>query len=131
MPVFAGDDSINAHIAHTLYMIFKVPDQSCLANINEYQQHSFVYNGIRITAFKSKTSNWAGFFKQLSAQNLPVDALSEIKSRFKGCVIENVAMYFNKDADISYFAKIALNNTYTILKIQPSGKMQVMNCIDF
>jgi hypothetical protein len=125
---FAGDDSINAHIARTLYMMFKMPNMNCFVNANEYKQKTFVYNGMQVTAFKSKTSNWAGFFKKLSAQDLPENALSAIKSKYKSGTIENVMMYFDVNADVSYFTEISMNNKYIILKIQPSGEIEIFNC---
>ena len=70
---FAADDSINAHIAHTLYLIFKITDSNCLVNANDYHQTNLVYNGMAVTAFKSK-SGWVGFFKKLNAGDLPVNA---------------------------------------------------------
>jgi hypothetical protein len=127
---FADDDSINAHLAHTLSLIFKITDSNYSVNANDYQQSNFTYNGMPVTAFKSKTSNWVGFFKKLSASDLPENALSVIKSKYKECIIENVTMYFNSETDISYFAEIVANNKCIVLKIQPSGHIKIFNCAE-
>jgi hypothetical protein len=127
---FAADDNINAHLAHTLSLIFKITDSNYLVSANDYQQSNFMYNGMPVTAFKSKTSNWVGFFKKLSASDLPENALSLIKSKYKECIVENVTMYFNSETDISYFAEIVANNKCIVLKIQPSGRMKIFNCAE-
>lgn len=127
---FAADDNINAHLAHTLSLIFKITDSNYTVNANDYQQNNFIYNGMPVTAFKSKTSNWVGFFKKLSANDLPEKALSLIKSKYKECIIENVTMYFNSEIGISYFAELIANNKCIVLKIQSSGHIKVFNCAE-
>ena len=127
--VFAGDDSVGAHIARTLYIMFKLPYTNCAANENEYQQKTIVYNGMHLTGFKSKSSGWAGFFKSLSQDDLPDDVLKHIKISYAGCTIEHVVMYFDSNAEISYFAEIKTNSKCIFLKIQPSGQTKIFSCM--
>ena len=124
---FAGDDSITSHIHNTLNLLFKITDSGNLINANDYQQITFVYNGMPVTAFKNKTSGWLGFFKKLAVDDLPGNAVSSITTKYKNCKIKNVIMYFNSQADLYYFAEIILNNKCIVLKIQPSGHVQVFN----
>jgi hypothetical protein len=124
---FAGDDSIKAHLAHTLSMIFKLTDANYSVNANGYQRYNFMYNGMQVTGFKSKTSNWSGFFKKLSADDLPENALLYIRKHYKDCIVENVIMYFNSEADINYFAELVGDNKCIVLKIQPSGHIKLFN----
>lgn len=125
---FAGDDSVDAHIERSLYIYFHMPYTKCLANTTDYQQNNFVYSGIQITAFKSKTTTWAGFFKKLSAEDLPGNTLTNIKRKYDSCTIEKVTMYFNREGDISYFAVINTNQKNIVLQIKPSGETKVFGC---
>jgi len=125
---FAGDDSIDAHIESSLYLYFHIPYTKCLANTNDYQQSSFVYSGIQITAFKSKTTNWAGFYKKLSADDLPGNAITYIKEKYNNSTIEKVTMYFNREGDVSYFAVINTGHKNIVLQIKPSGETKVFGC---
>lgn len=124
---FAGDDSSDAHIANTLSVLFKMIDEKAV-NANDYQQATFIYNGMPVTAFKSNTSSWVGFFKNLSASDLPATAFSAIKTEYKNYNIENVTMYFSNAGDLSYFTEIILNKNCIILKIDASGSIKVFNC---
>jgi hypothetical protein len=124
-PTFANDDNVNAQLNKSLHMLFKLTDENSLTNATTYKQKSFVYNGMEVTAFKNETTGWLGFFKKLSVDNLPLNAVTSIQHKYKGCTIENVTMYFNSDAAISYFAEIISNNRCILLKIQPSGKIKV------
>lgn len=126
--VFAGDDSIDAHIEHSLYLYFHMPYTKCLANTNDYQQNNFVYSGTQITAFKSKITNWAGFFKKLTVEDLPENALANIKRKYNSCTIEKVTMYFNREGDISYFAVINTDKKNIVLQIKPSGETKIFGC---
>src|SRR6187397_1427685 len=107
---FAGDDSINAHVNNTLHLLFKITDSNYMVNANNYQQKTFVYNGMPVTAFKNKTSGWHGFYKMLSPDDLPENAVSFIKSKYKDCIIKNATLYFNNEADLTYFAEIIVKN---------------------
>ncbi len=124
---FANDDSVNAQLNKSLHLLFKLTDESSLINATNYQQKSFVYKGIEVTAFKNETTGWTGFFKKLSADDLPSNAVVSIEHKYKCCKIENVTIYFNNDAAISYFAEIVANNKCILLKIQPSGKIKVFS----
>ena len=126
LTAFAEDDSSDAHIANTLNVLFKTMDEN-LMNANNYQQTTFVYNGMPVTAFKCKTSNWVGFFKQLSENDLPEKALSIINTEYKNYSVKNVTMYFSNEGDIDYFAEILLNKQCIILKIDASGSIKVFN----
>jgi len=125
---FANDDSVTAHLANTLSMIFKMTDKNNLLNANAYHQTTIVYNGMALIAFKSNTSNWVGFFKPLSANDLPGEALNQIEKKYRDYKIENVTMYINSAGDINYFAEITVNKKYTVLKIEPTGHVKVFNC---
>ena len=98
-------------------------------NANDYQQSTFVYNGIVVTAFRSKSTNWIGFFKKLPPENLPANAVLQIKNTYKDCNIANATMYFNNDGNVIYYAEIRVSNKCIILKIQPSGDIKVFDCI--
>lgn len=126
LTAFAEDDSSDAHIANTLTVLFKMIDENTM-NANNYQQTTFVYNGMPVTAFKCKTSNWVGFFKQLSAKDLPANALNAIENEYKNYSIVNVTMYFSNEGDIDYFAEINLNKQCIILKIDAPGSIKVFN----
>jgi hypothetical protein len=124
---FANDDSVNAQLNKSLHLLFKLTDESNMVNATNYQQRSFVYKGIEVTAFKNETTGWIGFFKKLSVDDLPTNAVASIQHKYKGCKIENVTIYFNNDAAVSYFAEIVTNNKYILLKVQPSGKIKVFS----
>jgi len=97
-------------------------------NANDYQQASLVYNGMPVTVFKSNTSGWIGFFKKLSANDLPANAEKAINTQYKNCNIKNVTMYFIKAGDVNYFAEITLNKNCIVLKINAAGSIKVFNC---
>lgn len=124
---FAGDDSINAHINNSLHLLFKITGNHYQVNANNYQQKTFVYNGMPVTAFRNKASGWHGFFRILSPQDLPENAVSFIKSKYKQAIIKNVTLYFDNEAAVMYFAEIVLNNQPIVLKIQPSGLVKVFS----
>lgn len=124
---FANDDSVNAHLANTLSMIFKITDNKDLLNANAYHQTTIVYNGMTMVAFKSNTSNWVGFFKKLSAGDLPGNAQLAIAKKYQGYKIQQVSMYINRDGDISYFAEITGNKKCMVLKIEPVGRVREFN----
>jgi len=124
---FAEDDSINTHIANTLFVLFKITNSATPVNANNYERYNYVYNGIVITAFTSKTTNWIGFFENLSATELPANALSQINSTFKNCTIQNAVIYFTDSADIIYYAEIKLQNKYIFLKIDSDGNVNVFD----
>ena len=124
---FANDDSVNAQLNKSLHLLFKLTDEGNSINATNYQQKSFVYKGIEVTAFKNETTGWTGFFKKLSADDLPSNAVASIEHKYKSCTIENVTMYFNNNADINYFAEIVVHNKCILLKIQPSGKIKVFS----
>ncbi len=124
---FANDDSVNAQLNKSLHLLFKITDESGLINTNIYQQKSFAYKGIEVTAFKNETTGWTGFFKKLSADDLPSNAVATIQHKYKGCTIKDVTMYFNNNADVNYFAEIVTNTKCILLKIQPSGKIKVFS----
>jgi len=86
---------------------------------------TFVYNGMRVTAVKSKTSDWTGYFKKLSANDLPENAIIEINAKYGTGKIEKVIMYFNNAGDVYYFAKIIVHHKCVILKVQESGNTKV------
>jgi hypothetical protein len=125
---FANDDSVSAHLATTLSMLFKITDNKNLLNANAYHQTTIVYQGMPIVAFKSNTSNWVGFFKKVSADRLPENAQVTIGRKYNDCRIKEVSMYINTDGDISYFAEITRNNKCTVLKIEPTGHVHEFNC---
>jgi hypothetical protein len=127
---FGGDDSMEIHLANTLYVLFKMTDANCLMNSNDYHERTFVYNGMPVTAFKSKTSAWVGFFKKLSKNDLPQNAQVYIKSEYSDWTIDNVAMFFDNDTEICYFAEITQNKEHLILKIEPSGSIKVFTCMN-
>jgi len=124
---FAGDDSINAHINNTLHLLFKITDNKYVVDANNYQQKTFVYNGMPVTVFKNKTSGWYGFYKMLSPGDLPENAVSFIKSKYKNCTIKNVTLYFNNEADLTCFAEIIVKNKCIVLKVKPSGSIQAFS----
>lgn len=105
-----------------------MPYAKCPVKTSDYQQNNFVYNGNQFTAFKSNTTNWAGFFKKLSVQDLPENALANIKKKYNSCTIEKVTMYFNREGDISYFAVINTDQKNIVLQIKPSGETKVFGC---
>ncbi len=127
---FAEDDSIDAHIANTLFVLFKITNTCDIVNANDYQQSTFVYNGIVVTAFKSKSTNWTGFFKKIPPENLPPSAVLQIKNMYKSCSIENATLYFNGDGDIIYYAEVIVSSKCIVLKIQPSGDVKVFDCMN-
>ncbi len=98
-----------------------------LTNESDYQQKTIIYKGIHLTAFKSKTSGWTGFFKPLCQDDLPADVLKHIKISYAGCIIEHVLMYFDNNTAISYFAEIKTNSKCIFLRIQPSGQIKVFS----
>lgn len=128
--VFAGDDSVEANITRTLCIMFKLSHTHIgAASESGYRQKAILHNGIYLIAFKSDSSGWTGFFKPLSSDDLPEGVPKHIKNIYKGCIIEHVAMYFDSSADVSYFAEISMNGKLIFLKIQPSGRTKVFNCI--
>ena len=125
---FANDDSVNAHLANTLSMIFKTTEKNYLLNANAYYQTTIVYNGMAVVAFKSNNSDWVGFFKKLSSTDLPEKARLNIAKDFQGCEIQQVSMYINTDGDISYFAELSSHEKSFILKIEANGKVKRFDC---
>lgn len=121
---FAEDDSVNTHISNTLHLLFNITDGNSFINQN-YQQTKFVYNGMQVVAFKNKTSGWVGFFKKLSVEDLPENALLAIKRKYKNYNFQHVMLYLNSNAELCYFAEITSGNKYIVLKIQPSGCVKV------
>jgi hypothetical protein len=109
-------------------MIFKITDNKNLLNANAYHQTTIVYNGMAMVAFKSNTSNWVGFFKKLSANDLPENALPVIAKKYQDYKIQQVSMYINRDGDISYFAEMTGNKKCMVLKIEPAGHVREFNC---
>lgn len=124
---FAEDDSSSMHINNTLHLFFNITDNHRLVNANNYLQTTILYNGMPVTAFKNKISGWYGFFKKLSADDLPANAVSLIKNRYKNSTIINATLYFNNEANLTYFAEIMVNNKCTVLEIQPSGSIKVFS----
>jgi len=125
---FANDDSIDAHLAKTLPVIFKMADETYLLNANAYYQTTVFYKGVPVIAFKSNTSNWVGFFKNLSAADLPQNSQVTIARNFHGCKIQQVSMYIGIDGDIYYFAELAGDKKRFILKIEVNGNVKRFNC---
>jgi len=123
----AKSDSVHTHINNTLHLLFKMADTNCLVNATNYQQTNFVYKGMPVTVFKNKTSGWCGCFKKLSPENLPVKAVSMIKSKYKNCEIKNVVLYFNNESSLVYFAEITVNNKFIVLQIPPAGRVKVFS----
>ena len=125
---FAGDDSSDAHIANALPVLFKTVDEN-LMNANDYQQTTLVYKGMMVTAFKSKTSSWVGFFKKIEVNDLPANADAVIAKTYKDYSIENVTMYLNTAGEINYFAELTEDKKCIILKIDAGGSIKVFNCM--
>ena len=125
---FANDDSIDAHLAKTLPVIFNMTDESYLLNANAYYRTTVFYKGVPVTAFKSNTSNWVGFFKNLSAADLPQNSQITIARNFHGCKIQQVSMYISIDGDIDYFAELAGDKKRFILKIDANGNVRRFSC---
>lgn len=124
----ANDDSVNAHLANTLSLIFKTNDRKRLLDANAYYQTTIVYNGMAIIAFKSNSSDWVGFFKRLSSTDLPQKAQLDIARNFHGSRIHQVSMYINTDGDISYFAELSGSKKNFFLKIEADGTVKRFNC---
>ena len=124
----ANDDSINAHLANTLSLLFKTGDKKHLLNANAYYQKTIVYNGMAVLAFKSNNSDWVGFFKRLSTTDLPQKAQLDIARNFHGSRIHQVSMYINTDGDISYFAELSGSKKSFFLKIEADGTVKRFNC---
>ncbi len=120
----AGEDSVDIHIANTIFVFFKTMPGNDV-NANDYQQADFLYKGMQVKGFKSKISNWVGFYKKISQEDLPAGALSMIKKNYS---IENAIMYFNNAGEIYYFAEVFKDKKNLILKIDASGNIKVFNC---
>ncbi|HYK47503.1 MAG TPA: hypothetical protein VEV83_20140 [Parafilimonas sp.] len=125
---FANDDSIDAHLAKTLPLIFKMTDETYLLNANAYYQTTVFFKGVPVTAFKSNTSNWVGFFENLSAADLPQNSQLTIARNFHGCKIQQVRMYIGIDGEIDYFAELARDKKSFILKIDVNGNVKRFSC---
>jgi len=124
---FANDDSVNAHLATTLSLMFKMTDKNYLLNANAYYQTTIVYDGMPVIAFKSNNSNWVGFFKRLSSTDLPQRARLNIAKNFHGRKIQQVSMYINTDGDITYFAELSGSKSF-LLKIEVDGTVKRFTC---
>ena len=124
--LFARADNVKAHISNTLSLLFEISRKRNI-NASRYMHTTFVYNGMRVTAVKSKTSDWTGYFKKLSANDLPENAIIEINAKYGTGKIEKVIMYFNNAGEVNYFAKITLHHKCVILKVQESGYTKVFS----
>ena len=124
--LFAESDNVRAHISNTLSMLLEMGRKKNI-NADQYVHSTLVYNGMRVTAVKSKTSGWIGYFKKLSANDLPDAAVKQINAKYKTGKIEKVIMYFNNAGEVNYFAKIILNHKCVILKVQESGYTKVFS----
>ena len=124
---FADDDSVKAHLANTLPVIFRTNNKNSLLNANAYYQKTIIYNGMAVVAFKSNTSNWVGFFKKLSSTDLPENARLNIARNFTGYKIQQVSMYISTEGDIDYFAELSGNNKSFILEIETDGSVKRFN----
>ncbi|HEX5152226.1 MAG TPA: hypothetical protein VFW07_12315 [Parafilimonas sp.] len=122
--LFAGSDNVRAHISNTLSLLLEMSRKKNI-NADQYVRSTFLYNGMRVTAVKSKTSDWIGYFKKLSANDLPETAIKQINAKYKTGKIEKVIMYFNNAGDVNYFAKIIVNHKCIILRVQESGYTKV------
>lgn len=125
--VYAGDDSTDAHIANTILILLKEIHKSWV-NTNDYQHASFVHKGMQVTGFKCKTSNWIGFYKKISSDNLPSNALLQLNDHYRKYCIGSTVMYFSTDGKILYFTEIKRNKKSIILKVGSSGEMSVFSC---
>lgn len=121
---YAGDDSADAHIANTIIVLLKAVPYG-FVNANDYQQADFLYKGMKVKGFKSKMSNWVGFYKKISQKDLPAGALIVVKKNYS---IENAIMYFNNAGEIYYFAEVFKDKKNFILKIDASGNIKVFDC---
>jgi len=124
--LFAGTDTVGAHISNTLSMLLEMGRKRNI-NAGQYVHSTFVYNGMRVMTVKSKTSDWIGYFKKLSANDLPDAAVKQINAKYKTGRIEKVIMYFNNAGEVNYFAKITLHHKCVILKVQESGYTKVFS----
>jgi hypothetical protein len=70
-------------MSNTLSMLLEMGRKRNI-NAGQYVHSTFLYNGMRVTAVKSKTSDWIGYFKKLSANDLPDAAVKQIQ-----CQIQN------------------------------------------
>ena len=122
--LFAGSDNVRAHISNTLSMLLEMGRKKNI-NAGQYVHSTFMYNGMRVMAVKSKTSDWIGYFKKLSANDLPETAVKQINAKYKTGKIEKVIMYFNNACEVNYFAKIIVHHKCVILKVQESGYTKV------
>jgi len=124
--LFAGSDNVRAHISNTLSLLLEMGRKRNI-NAGQYVHSTFVYNGMRVMAVKSKTSDWTGYFKKLSANDLPDNAIKQINEKYKTGKIEKVIMYFNNAGEVNYFAKIIVHHKSIILKVQESGNAKVFS----